>query len=111
ALPYEAEVVAGSTDYVDFLGNRRDSFFWIRGLYFCGAPMQMDIRLSTIDALNAGSVLFDVIRTVKIALDRKMKGAVLPICAYAFKRPPQLLPLDLAEKMFEEFISQKTNGN
>jgi myo-inositol-1-phosphate synthase len=58
ALPYEAEVVAGSTDYVDFLQNRRDSYFWIRGLYFCGTPMQIDMRLSTVDAPNAGSVLF-----------------------------------------------------
>ncbi|MEM2419657.1 MAG: inositol-3-phosphate synthase [Candidatus Bathyarchaeia archaeon] len=109
SLPYETEVVAGSTDYVDFLGNRRDSFFWIRGLYFCGVPMQMDIRLSTIDAPNAGAVLLDVIRAVKIALNRKMRGVVLPICAYAFKRPPQLLPLESAEKMFEEFVSMKNN--
>lgn len=106
-LPYEAEVVAGSTDYVDFLQNRRDSFFWIRGLYFCGAPMQIDMRLSTVDAPNAGSVLLDVIRAVKIALNRKLKGAILPICAYAFKHPPQLLSLEIAEKMFEEFITQK----
>ncbi|MEM3357096.1 MAG: inositol-3-phosphate synthase [Candidatus Bathyarchaeia archaeon] len=31
ALPYKAEVVAGSMDYVDFMENRRDSYFWIRG--------------------------------------------------------------------------------
>ncbi|MEM2439905.1 MAG: inositol-3-phosphate synthase [Candidatus Bathyarchaeia archaeon] len=106
SLPYEAEVVAGSTDYVDFLQNRRDSFFWIRGVYFCGALVQIDIRLSTIDAPNAGSPLLDVIRAVKIALNRKLKGAILPICAYAFKRPPQLLSMEIAEKMFEEFIAQ-----
>lgn len=105
ALPYEAQVVAGSTDYVDFLQNRRDSFFWIRGWYFCGAPMQIDLRLSTVDAPNAGSVLFDVIRAVKIALNRKLSGAILPICAYAFKHPPQLLPLEKAEEIFKEFIS------
>ncbi|MEM3580298.1 MAG: inositol-3-phosphate synthase, partial [Candidatus Bathyarchaeia archaeon] len=87
--------------------NRRDSFFWIKGLYFCGVSMQIDMRLSTVDAPNAGSVLLDVIRAVKIALNRKLKGAILPICAYAFKRPPQLLSLEIAEKMFEEFIAQK----
>ncbi|MEM1539876.1 MAG: inositol-3-phosphate synthase [Candidatus Bathyarchaeia archaeon] len=106
-LPYEVEVVAGSTDFVDFLQNRRDSYFWIRGLYFCGTPMQIDMRLSTVDAPNAGSVLLDVIRAVKIALNRKLKGVILPICAYAFKHPPQLLSLDIAEKMFEEFVAQR----
>jgi len=108
ALPYKAEVVAGSMDYVDFLQNRRDSYFWIRGLYFCRTPMQIDLKLSTVDAPNAGSVLFDVIRAVKVALDKKMKGAILPICVYAFKHPSQLMPFEAAEKMFADFIMEKT---
>lgn len=108
ALPYKAEVVAGSMDYVDFLENRRDSYFWIRGLYFCRTPMQIDLKLSTVDAPNAGSVLLDVIRAVKIALNKKLGGAILPICAYAFKNPPQIMSLETAEKMFAEFM--KSNG-
>jgi len=107
ALPYKAEVVAGSMDYVDFLQNRRDSYFWIRGLYFCKTPMQIDLKLSVVDAPNAGSVLFDVVRAVKIALDKRLKGAILPICAYAFKHPPQMMPLETAEKMFADFIMEK----
>jgi myo-inositol-1-phosphate synthase len=105
ALPYKAEVVAGSTDYVDFLQNRRDSYFWIRGVHFCNVPMQIDLKLSTVDAPNAGSVLIDVIRATKIALDKRMKGAVQPICAYAFKHPPRQMPLETAEKMFAEFTA------
>jgi myo-inositol-1-phosphate synthase len=106
ALPYKAEVVAGSTDYVDFLQNKRDSYFWIKGLHFCNVPMQIDLKLSTVDAPNAGSVLFDVLRATKIALGRKEKGAILPICAYAFKHPPQQMSLEDAEKLFADFISQ-----
>jgi myo-inositol-1-phosphate synthase len=108
ALPYKADVVAGSTDYVDFLQNRRDSYFWIKGLYFCKVPMQIDLRLSTVDAPNAGSVLFDVIRAVKIALSRRMKGAILPISAYAFKHPSQLMPIETAERTFADFIKGNT---
>jgi myo-inositol-1-phosphate synthase len=107
ALPYPAEVVAGSTDYVDFLQNRRDSYFWIRGLYFGNAPMQIDLKLSTVDAPNAGSVLFDVIRAVRIAQNRKQKGAILSICTYAFKHPPQQVSLETAEKMFSSFIAEE----
>ncbi|UCH70102.1 MAG: inositol-3-phosphate synthase [Candidatus Bathyarchaeota archaeon] len=107
ALPYKASVVAGSTDYVDFLDNRRDSYFWVKGLYFGGVPMQLDIRLNTVDAPNAGSVLFDVIRGTKIALDRGVAGSLLSISAYAFKHPPQMLPLEIAEKWFEEFVQGK----
>jgi myo-inositol-1-phosphate synthase len=104
-LHYDVDVVAGSTDYVDFLQNRRDSFFWIRGVYSLGAQFQIDIKLSTMDGPNAVSPLLDVIRAVKIALNRKMGGAVLPICAYAFKHPPKLLPLEIAEKIFDDFIA------
>jgi myo-inositol-1-phosphate synthase len=116
SLPYKAEVVAGSTDYVDFLQNKRDSYFWISGVYFCNAPMQIDLKFSTVDAPNAGSVLFDVVRAMKIALNKKAKGAIVPICAYAFKRPPaqalwnarQMLPLETAEETFKRFTVEST---
>jgi myo-inositol-1-phosphate synthase len=106
ALPYKAEVVAGSTDYVDFLQNKRDSYFWIRGMYFCNAPMQIDLKLSTVDAPNAGSVLLDVIRATRIASDRGLKGAIMPICAYAFKHPPRLTSIETAESMFADFMAK-----
>lgn len=106
SLPYKTEVVAGSTDYVDFLQNKRDSYFWISGIYFCNTPMKIDLKLSTVDGPNAGSVLIDVIRAMRIALDRELKGAVLPICAYAFKHPSRFVSPETAEKMFAEFVSE-----
>ena len=105
AIPYKAEIVAGSTDYVDFLQNKRDSYFWISGVYFCNAPMKIDLKFQTVDAPNAGSVLFDVVRAMKLALTKKHEGAVEPICAYAFKHPPQMVSLETAEKEFAKFIA------
>ncbi len=105
ALPYKTDVVAGSTDYVDFLQNKRDSYFWISGVYFCNAPMKIDLKFQTVDAPNAGSVLFDVVRAVKLALTKKIGGAVEPVCAYGFKRPPQMVPLEAAEKEFAKFMA------
>ncbi len=98
ALPYKTEVVAGSTDYVDFLQNKRDSYFWISGVYFCNAPMKIDLKFQTVDAPNAGSVLFDVVRAMKLALIKKQKGAIEAVCAYAFKRPPEMVSLEAAEQ-------------
>jgi myo-inositol-1-phosphate synthase len=109
SLPYKAEIVAGSTDYVDFLQNNRDSYFWISGVYFCNASMRIDLKFSTVDAPNAGSVLFDIIRAMKIALDKKLTGAIIPVSAYAFKRPPQMLPLETAEKTFTTFIQENSS--
>ena len=105
SIPYKAEIVAGSTDYVDFLQNKRDSYFWISGVYFCNAPMKIDLKFQTVDAPNAGSVLFDVVRAVKLALNKKFKGALEPVCAYGCKRPPQMVSLEVAEKEFAKFVA------
>ncbi|MEM2914259.1 MAG: inositol-3-phosphate synthase [Candidatus Bathyarchaeia archaeon] len=106
-LPYKTSVVAGSTDFVEFLGNRRDNYFWVSGIYFGGSPFRMDIRFSAIDGPNAGSIMLDVIRSVKLALERKESGDILAISAYAFKHPSKILPLLEAEKLFETYIQQK----
>lgn len=105
-LPYKTEVVAGSTDFVDFLQNKRDSYFWIRGTYFCDAPMQIDLKFCTVDAPNAGSVLFDILRAMKLALNKKRKGIIEEICAYGFKHPPKMLPLETSEENFKLFIAE-----
>jgi myo-inositol-1-phosphate synthase len=108
ALPYKAKVVAGTTDYVDFLKNRRDSYMWMKGLYFGGAPMEIELRLCTVDGSNAGSVLLDIVRAVKVSLERGEAGAIEAISAYAFKQPPKILSLEEAAQMFGNFLCQKT---
>jgi myo-inositol-1-phosphate synthase len=105
AIPYKTEIVAGSTDYVDFLQNKRDSYFFISGVYFCNTPLKIDLKFQTVDAPNAGSVLFDVVRAAKLALTKKQKGALEAICAYAFKRPPQMVSLETAEAEFAKFVA------
>jgi len=103
ALPYKTQIVAGSTDYVDFLQNKRDSYFYIDGVYFCNAPLKIDIKFQTIDAPNAGSVLLDIIRTLKVALNKKQNGAIQVICAYGFKHPPQRTSMGTAEEEFKRY--------
>ena len=106
-IPYEFPLVSGSTDYVDFLDNSRDSFFWIKGRYFGGSPFTMDVRLGTVDAPNGGAVLIDVIRGVKLASVRDMGGAIVPVSAYAFKNPPERHSLSEAYELFNEFIGAR----
>jgi len=71
--------------------------------------MRIDLKFSTVDAPNAGSVLFDIVRATKIALEKKQKGALIPLCAYAFKRPPEMMPIETAEKVFAKFIEENTS--
>ncbi|MDR2707973.1 MAG: inositol-3-phosphate synthase [Nitrososphaerota archaeon] len=105
ALPYKTQIVAGSTDYVDFLQNKRDSYFYIDGVYFCNTPIKIDLKFQTVDAPNAGSVLLDVIRAVKVALTKKQNGAIEPICAYGFKRPPKITSITTADEEFKRYTN------
>lgn len=98
-VPYKFPLVSGSTDFVDFLGNGRDSFFWVKGRYYGGIPFTMDLKLSSEDAPNGGSIILDAIRGVKIAKDKGKKGLIAPVCAYAFKKADR----SSLAKAYEEF--------
>jgi myo-inositol-1-phosphate synthase len=90
------------------LENKRDSYFWISGNYFCNSPMKIDLKFSSIDAPNAGSVLFDVTRAMKLAITKKHKGAVIPICVYAFKKTPQMKSNEKIKNSFEAFVKENS---
>jgi len=99
-VPYEIESVAGTTDYVDFMGNSRTSYYWIDGEQFLGSSVRFDIYLRTMDGPNGAGVLVDVIRAVRAARDKGKKGLENIICAFGFKSPPTRQKLGQA---YEEF--------
>ena len=102
---YDFDLVSGSADFVDFLENGRDSYFYFRGKYFGGSEFTLDMKLSTQDSPNAGSILVDVIRGTMIAKDRGISGPVDSICSYGFKRPPRRYGMDESYRFFKEFTS------
>ncbi|MBD3173397.1 L-myo-inositol-1-phosphate synthase [Candidatus Bathyarchaeota archaeon] len=104
-IPYDFELVSGSADFVDFLENGRDSFFYIKGSYFSGAEFILDLKLSTQDSPNAGAILVDVIRGMKIAKEKGIGGPIEAVCSYGFKRPPRRYKMPQAYKLFEEYTS------
>ena len=103
-VPYEVPVTAGSSDYVYFMGNRRESYFYLRGRYIGDADFKIDLRLVSQDAPNSTSILLDVIRGVQIGFDRGFVGPIDAVCTYGFKAPPRSYPLSLSEAIFEHFI-------
>jgi myo-inositol-1-phosphate synthase len=88
-VPYKFETVAGTTDFVDYMGNDRTSYFWVEGGGFMGSGVTVDVYLRSSDGANAGNVLFDVLRATYAAKKGKKLKAVSEICAYGFKSPPE----------------------
>jgi myo-inositol-1-phosphate synthase len=105
ALKNDADIVAGTSDYVSHLKNRRNTLLWIVGEHFNGQEITIDMKISTNDGANGGSIIMDVVRASKVALIRKEKGSMEAISAYGFKKPPggTKNPED-ARKMLADFI-------
>ena len=106
-LPYDAPLVAGSSDYVPFMDNSRESYFYILGRQFGGAPIKVDIRMEVTDGPNAGPILIDAIRGAKLALKRELSGSLESISAYGFKMPPTPTTMYRAERWVEGFLLGK----
>jgi len=106
-VPYDLLTRIGPSDYVHFLGNKKICYLWLKGRKFGDRPLTLYAKLEVEDSPNSAGVVIDLIRAVKIALDRKIGGALLSISSYAFKHPPIQIPDSSAKLAVEEFIQGK----
>jgi len=106
-VPYDLPTRIGPSDYVPFLGNKKICYLWLKGRKFGDRPLDISVKLEVEDSPNSAGVVIDIIRAVKIALDRKIGGALLSISSYAFKHPPIQVPDAMAKQAVEEFIQGK----
>jgi myo-inositol-1-phosphate synthase len=106
-VPYDLPTRIGPSDYVPFLGNKKICYLWLKGRKFGDRPLTVMVKLEVEDSPNSAGVVIDIIRAVKIALDRKIAGQLLSISSYAFKHPPIQVPDSLAKQSVEEYIQGK----
>jgi myo-inositol-1-phosphate synthase len=105
--PYEVPMRIGPSDFVGFLANDKVCYISLRGRYFGGVPVEVDVKLKVVDAYNSAGVMIDAIRGTKIAIDRGVTGQLDSVSAYCFKHPPVQKPYLEAKNSFMEFIDGK----
>lgn len=106
-VPYDLPTRIGPSDYVPFLGNKKICYIWLKGRKFGDRPLTVMVKLEVEDSPNSAGVVIDIIRAVKIALDRKIAGQLLSISSYAFKHPPIQVPDSMAKESVEDYIQGK----
>ena len=106
--PYEVPTRIGPSDYVPFLRNDKVCYIWLKGRYFGGTPVTIDVKLHVVDAYDSAGVMVDAIRGTKLALERGVKGELTSLSAYCFKHPPTQMAYAQAKAMFEDFTAGKT---
>ena len=106
-VPYDLPTRIGPSDYVPFLGNKKICYVWLKGRKFGDRPLTITVKLEVEDSPNSAGVVIDVIRAVKLALDRKIAGQLISISSYAFKHPPIQVPDSKAKEWVEGYINGK----
>jgi len=106
-LPYKVPTRIGPSDYVPFLGDKKICYVSIKGRKFGNLPVTVSAKLEVEDSPNSAGVVIDVVRAIKLALDRGIGGALISISSYAFKHPPVQVADDQAKQWVEDYINKK----
>ncbi len=106
-VPYELPTRIGPSDYVPFLRNKKICYISLKGRKFGDRPINISVKLEVEDSPNSAGVVIDLIRAAKIALARKIAGALLSMPAYSFKHPPVQVPDSVALQWTEDWIAGK----
>ena len=99
------DIHIGPSDHVPWLQDRKWCYIRMEGKLFGGAPINLELKLEVWDSPNSAGVVVDAIRCAKLALDRKIGGAIYGPSAYFMKSPPKQFTDDRARDMVEEFIA------
>ena len=101
----------GPSDYVPWQKDNKICFLRIESKHFGDVPMHLDLRLSVEDSPNSAGVAIDSIRCLKLALDNKLKGAIIEPAAFFQKHPPKQIEDRTARQLVEEFIQKYSRKN
>ncbi len=107
AIDSSPSVRIGPSYFVPHLKDRKICYINIRGRQFGDVPFDIDLKLSVEDSPNSAGVMMDVIRTMKIALDRGISGNLDALSAYCFKSPHIQMREEDARRGLDEFINSE----
>jgi myo-inositol-1-phosphate synthase len=99
------DIHVGPSDYVPWLKDRKFCHIRMEGRTFGDVPLNLELKLEVWDSPNSAGVVIDAIRCCKLALDRKLKGALEAPSSYFMKSPPVQYTDDQAHQMVEDFIA------
>lgn len=77
----------GPSDFVSHLKDNKVCYINIKGTQFGDVPFELDLKLSVEDSPNSAGCIVDVIRYMKVALEKGLSGSLEEVSAYYFKSP------------------------
>jgi myo-inositol-1-phosphate synthase len=98
------DIHVGPSDFVPWLEDRKFAHIRMEGTGFGGTPISLELKLEVWDSPNSAGVVVDAVRCAKVALDRRISGALVGPSSYLMKSPPQQFTDDEAHEEMARFI-------
>jgi myo-inositol-1-phosphate synthase len=96
----------GPSDYVPWLTDRKWCYIRMEGTTFGNVPLNVELKLEVWDSPNSAGVVIDAVRCAKLALVRRMGGALEGPSSYFMKSPPRQYDDHEARRRIEQFIAE-----
>ena len=103
----EMGIYAGPSAYIPYLGDTKVAHIRIDAENFGGQPIEIDLKLSTVDSANSAGIVIDALRFLRLCQDLGMSGPILPCCAVYSKTPPVPIKYEEAKEMCDELAKTK----
>jgi myo-inositol-1-phosphate synthase len=100
----DAQAHIGPSDFVPWLTDRKWCYIRLEGTSFGNLPVNCELKLEVWDSPNSAGVVIDAIRCAKLALDRRIGGALIGPSSYFMKSPPEQFTDYEARARTEAFI-------
>jgi len=97
----------GPSDHVGWLTDRKWAYIRMEGTAFGGAPLNIELKLEVWDSPNSAGIVIDAVRCARLALDRRVGGALVGPSSYFMKSPP----MQFTDYEARELTLQFVNGN
>ncbi len=99
------DIHVGPSDHVPWLTDRKWAYIRMEGTTFGGVPLNVELKLEVWDSPNSAGIVIDAVRCAKLAMDRKIGGALTGPSSYFMKSPPQQFTDNEARERTMRFIS------
>lgn len=103
-MPYPVTMSTGFT-HIPLMKDRKTAVFYINGSNFGNAPLHFEAKLEVEDSANFAGVMVDIVRYMRLALDRGISGVLESACAFLTKHPPAQIPDKLALDHLKEYVA------
>jgi myo-inositol-1-phosphate synthase len=99
------DIHVGPSDHVPWLTDRKWAYIRMEGTTFGGVPLNVELKLEVWDSPNSAGIVIDAVRCAKLAMDRKIGGALTGPSSYFMKSPPQQFTDNEARERTLRFIN------